>query len=160
MQKILRYWPVAIIYSVSLLFGWWWSGRFEVFELREFLAGFMGPFLILFSALKLRDINGFAERFSTYDLISKKYWWYGQLFPFIELSLGVLMLVKHTRWVDIIMIVLALVGIIGVYGSIIKKERLYCACLGTTFNLPLSYIAIFENVTMLGVGTVMLFIAR
>jgi len=160
MQKVLRYWPVAIIYSVSLLFGWWWSGQSEVSELHEFLTGFMGSFLILFSAMKLRDINGFAERFSTYDLIAKKYWWYGQLFPFIELSLGVLMLVKHTRGVDIAMIVLALVGIAGVYKSILKKERLYCACLGTTFNLPLSYIAIFENVTMLGVGTAMLLIAR
>ncbi len=157
MTKILRYWPVISIYTLSFLFGFIWSSRLNDFYWHEYIAGFMSAFLILFGATKLKDVNGFADRFASYDLIAKKYWWYGQLYPFIEIGLGIVMLLKHSYIPDIFMAVLALMGIVSVYRSIIKKQRLYCACLGTAFNVPLSYVAIFENSTMLLCAVAMIF---
>lgn len=154
------YKPVIAIYLGSVLFSvvWTWllHGSFNAFYLVQ---NFMACFLLVFASIKLHDIPGFATRFSTYDLIAKRVKFYGYLYPFLEFLLGsVFILYMHTlhRIGDYAMGVLAIIGIISVYLSIVKKQRLYCACLGTSFDLPLSYVAIIENCTMLFASIFML----
>ena len=48
------------------------------------------------------------------------------------------------------------VGLIGVSKSVIQKSKIQCACLGTVFNLPMSYITIIENGIMLSMALFML----
>jgi len=48
------------------------------------------------------------------------------------------------------------VGLIGVSKSVIQKSMIQCACLGTVFNLPMSYITIIENGIMLSMALFML----
>lgn len=42
-----------------------------------------------------------------------------------------------------------LVGLIGVTRSVLDKQQIQCACLGTGFNLPMSSVTIIEDATML-----------
>ena len=149
MQKVLRYWPVVGIYMLSIVFAVFWMTTVKHASLFHFVEGFMASFLILFACVKLWDLHGFAKRFSTYDIIAKKLPAYGYMYPFIEFGLGAFMILGSSVVADYTMAVLAVIGIISVYISIIKKERLYCACLGTAFNVPLSYVTIIENITML-----------
>lgn len=149
MKKLFRYWPIIGIYLLSALFAIFWMTNVKYVGLFHFLEGFMTSFLVLFACIKLWDLPGFAKRFSTYDLIAKKTPVYGYMYPFIELGLGIAMILSSNVLIDYIMVLISLIGIASVYKSIIKKERLYCACLGTAFNVPLSYVAIVENITML-----------
>lgn len=160
MQKVLRYWPVIAIYIASLTFGTFWIYVVRQVSVGHFVEGFMGCFMILFGSIKLKDLQGFVDRFAKYDLIAKWQPAYGQLFPFIEIGLGLLMLFKGGRFPEYVMVILSLLGIASVYLSIIKKQKLHCACLGTTFNVPLSYVAIFENLTMLVGAIVMIFVGH
>jgi hypothetical protein len=52
----------------------------------------MGVFYIIVSLLKLRDINGFVDAFAKYDVISSRYRYYGYVYPFLELVLGLMMI--------------------------------------------------------------------
>jgi hypothetical protein len=45
---------------------------------------------------------------------------------------------------------------IGVSRSVIQKTNIQCACLGTVFNLPMSYVTIIENGIMLIMALFML----
>lgn len=160
MKKILKYWPVILIYVISFLFSILRVIILDHISTFHIIEGFMASFLILFGLVKTPDIKGFAQRFSSYDIIAKKYSRYGLLYPFIEISLGLSMLIKTNFIADYLMIFFSLVGLVSVYISIIKKQRLYCACLGTTFNLPLSYVAVIENLTMLASALAMVLIGH
>jgi hypothetical protein len=149
MKKVLNYWPVVSIYLLSVVFASVWMTYVTHSGVFHFLEGFMASFLVMFGAIKLKDIKGFAKRFATYDLIAKKFPRYGFVYPFIEIGLGLLTLFMSSIVTDSLMVVLAAIGITSVYLSIIRKQRLYCACLGMAFNVPLSYVAIIENATML-----------
>ena len=47
------------------------------------LVYFMVGFFIVFAGFKLMDLKGFAEGYSTYDLLAQKIPAYGYLYPFI-----------------------------------------------------------------------------
>lgn len=110
---------------------------------------FMAGFFLVFSAFKLLDIHGFAEGFSNYDLLAK--WWhtYGYLYPFLELSLGILYLTQllptFTQFATIIIMGFSSIGVIN---SLLKKQKIQCACLGTILKVPLSTITLIEDLTM------------
>ena len=88
--------------------------------------------------------------FSNYDLISKEIKTFGYIYPFIELSMGWLYLLQFNPIITNTATILILgIGTVGVIQSVIKKETIKCACLGTVFNLPMSNITIIENSIML-----------
>lgn len=157
--KALAYWPVGLIYIGSIFMGLLLAAinSHHTFGY-SFMNGFMGGFFILFGIIKLKDIKGFQRRFITYDLISKRIPIYGYLFPFIEIIVGILYLFLHSTILNGLVVLLSIIGVVSVYASIVKKQRLYCACLGTAFNVPLSYVAIFENITMLAMALLMIFL--
>lgn len=51
---------------------------------------FMAGFFLVFSAFKFLDIKGFATGYATYDLLAKRFYGYGFIYPFLELGLGIL----------------------------------------------------------------------
>ena len=56
-------------------------------------------FFLVFAGFKLMDLKGFAEGYSTYDLLAQRWFGYGYVYPFIELSFGLLMLAGyHPVW--------------------------------------------------------------
>jgi len=46
---------------------------------------------------------------------------------------------------------------IGVIESIVNKKKIQCACLGAVFNLPMSTITIIEDLLMVIMAGVMIF---
>ena len=116
----------------------------------ELMNNIMGTILIIFGVLKLLDLDTFADIFSKYDLVSKKYKPYGYLYPFLEIILGINFIrKKHLKISYIVTIILMVISLIGVTVSIIQGRQLRCGCLGSFLHIPLSYVTISENMVML-----------
>lgn len=111
---------------------------------------FMAAFFLLFSFFKMLDLKGFAESYSTYDIIAKKWPGWGYVYPFIELALGIAYLLKlHPLLTNAVTFVVMGTSIVGVLQSVLNKRQIKCACLGAVFNLPMSTVTIIEDALMI-----------
>lgn len=110
---------------------------------------FMTGFFLVFSFFKLIDLKGFAEGYSTYDLLAMRIKAYGYVYPFIELGFGLLMLLGgHSRALFFAeFIVMAFSGI-GVAIKVAKHEQFKCVCLGTFLKVPLTTVTLVEDFGM------------
>jgi hypothetical protein len=157
------YIPLAIIVCIILL-------TTLVLSLSDLQAGnfsapatlsyFMIGFFLVFAGFKLMDLKGFAEGYSTYDLLARKIFAYGYVYPFIELFFGLAMIINPTS----VPILLAEIGVmsfsgLGVTIKLMKKETFQCACLGTFLKVPLTKVTVIEDFGMVALALVMLFIA-
>ncbi len=135
--------------------------------IHEVMNTFMGFFFLVFGLMKVFNTSGFAEAFSKYDPISKRYKGYAKVYPFIEIELGLILLSNYptNSWlgnniVNTIIVILTGLGLYGITNSLRKKEDLHCACLGASVDLPLSKVAVFENGLMFIMALSMLFFLR
>lgn len=129
------------------------------FALSEALSYFMTGFFLVFSGFKLVDLKGFAEGYSTYDLFAKKWFGYGYIYPFIELSFGLgMILFSDVSWLLWTELIIMTFSGIGVALKIAKKERFQCACLGTFLKVPLTKITLIEDFGMAALAGIMLLI--
>lgn len=113
--------------------------------MRHFMAGFF----IVFAFFKLLDIRSFANSYAMYDLLAMRVNEYGLLYPFIELSLGIAYLINwQPMLTNSITLVVMLFSSIGVIKSVLNKQKIRCACLGSVFNLPMSTVTIIEDLSM------------
>lgn len=110
---------------------------------------FMAGFFLVFSAFKFLDIRGFAEGYATYDLLARRWYTYGFIYPFLELGLGILYV---GTWLPLMtpLLTILIMGFssLGVINSLLKKQKIQCACLGTILKVPLSTITLVEDVLM------------
>ena len=113
----------------------------------------MAGFFISLSFFKFLDLKAFAESFAAYDPIAKRWMQYAYAYPFIELALG-LMFIGHfaLRPANVLTILILSFTTFGVYQKLRKKSSFQCACLGTSFNLPLSNVTIAENLAMISMA--------
>jgi copper chaperone CopZ len=123
----------------------------------DWMISFMAGFFLVFGAFKLLDVPAFADAYATYDVVAKRFKPWGMAYPFVETALGFAFLFQFqlhaATWVALI---LSLIGAIGVIQSVIAKQTIKCACLGTVFNLPMSTITIVENLGMAAMAAAML----
>ncbi len=92
------------------------------FNLMHWMSHFMAGFFLVFSFFKIMDLKGFAEGYSTYDVLAKKIPLYGFVYPFIELGLGIAFLTGFNPLItDLVTLVVMGVSTIGVVQSLIKK---------------------------------------
>jgi hypothetical protein len=119
---------------------------------------FMAGFFLVFSAFKLLDLRGFADGYATYDLLAKRWYTYGFIYPFLELSLGILYV---GNWLPTLTPILTIIimgsSSLGVTYSLLKNQNLQCACVGTLLNVPLSTITLIEDLLMVVLAAVELF---
>ncbi len=128
-------------------------------QLDSWMHDFMGLFLVVFSMFKLFDISGFAEGFSMYDILASRFKAYGLAYPFIELFLGLAYLGRlFPAATYVLTAVIMIFGGIGVIRSVAKGLDVHCACLGTVFKIPLSSVAIVEDLGMAAMSLIMLFV--
>jgi YHS domain-containing protein len=132
--------------------GWNWM---------TWMHDFMGFFLVVFSMFKLFDLSGFADGFQMYDLLAKPFRPYAFVYPFIELSLG-LGYLSHwqSRAIYLATMVVMLFGALGVFNALRKKLDLECACMGTILKVPLSTVALIEDLGMAAMAAAMLLMHR
>lgn len=150
----------AFITGVSIIKAFH-SNIFEIahFSWMHFMNNFMAGFFIVFSFFKFLNLKAFAESYAMYDLLAMKIPVYGFVYPFIELGLGLAYLTsfqpQFTNWATIIIMGFSSIGVIQ---SVIDKRKIRCACLGTVFNLPMSTVTIIEDLLMVAMSGVMLFL--
>lgn len=119
---------------------------------------FMGFFLVIFALLKLFDLPGFADGFQMYDLLAKPFRPYALVYPFIELALGLGYLAEWRLNVLYPATIIVMVfGALGVIRSLIHGLDLQCACMGNILKVPLSRVALVEDLGMAAMAAVMWF---
>lgn len=118
---------------------------------------FMGGFFLVFSFFKLLNLKGFAESYSMYDIVAKKWCGWGYAYAFTELALGVAFLTGFNPLLtNAVTFIVMSVSIVGVLQSVLSKRRIKCACLGDVFNLPMTTITVIEDALMIGMSVIML----
>jgi hypothetical protein len=127
------------------------------FSLEGSMRVFMSGFFLVFAGFKLLDLKGFAEGYFTYDLLAKRWFGYGYIYPFLELALG---LAYATAFAPVLTDVAALVLLVfsglGVSQKLLKHERFQCACLGTFLKVPLTKVTLIEDFGMAAMAGLML----
>ena len=130
------------------------------FSLQNFLLSFMTGFFLVFAGFKLMDLKGFAEGYSTYDLLAKRWFGYGYTYPFIELAFGFLMLAGyHPAWLLWTEFVVKAFSGIGVAIKIARREPFMCACLGTFLKVPLTKVTLIEDFGMAALALLLIFLS-
>ena len=141
----------AYLFSAAILLN------YSSFELGSFMMDFMGLFFVVFSFFKLLDLKGFPANFSMYDPLAKALPFYGWIYPFIEVGLGLMFLMRiETNIALIVTLVILGITTIGVTRSLLSKRAIKCACLGTALNLPMTEATFIENAIMIIMAIYML----
>jgi hypothetical protein len=110
----------------------------------------MAGFFIGFSFFKFLDLKAFSDSFSSYDPIAQRFPKYGYIYPLIELLIGLLFITgKALIIANALTLIVLSITTYGVFKRLQTKSDFQCACLGTTFNLPLSNVTIAENIVMI-----------
>jgi len=121
------------------------------------MSDFMAGFFLVFSFFKLLDLGAFASAYRSYDVVARRWAWYGYAYPFIELALGVAYLVRFVPTLtNVATIVVMGVGSVGVIQTLMGGRKIRCACLGTVFNLPMTTVTVVEDLLMVVMAVGML----
>lgn len=121
-------------------------------------ASFHGVFFITFAFSKLLNLQGFSTSYRMYDVIAAKWKRWGYVYPFVELGLGILYQINILPFeTNIATAIILGINSIGVIQSNMHKRNIKCACLGDVFNLPMSTVTIVENLTMVAMAIIMIF---
>ena len=132
--------------------------NYKAWSLQEAMLDFMGLFYIVFSFFKFLDVKGFPESFKMYDPLAKVLPAYGSIYPFLELGLGLLFLMRFQIQLALIVTIVILgITTFGVTKTLLDKKAIRCACLGTALNLPMTEATFIENAIMLVMALMMLF---
>ena len=120
---------------------------------REMMFDFMGLFFIVFSFFKMLDLKNFPTSFSMYDPLAEKILFYGWVYPFIEIALGLMFLVRFELNIALyVTIVILGITTFGVTKTLMNKKNIQCACLGTALKLPMTEATLIENTLMLSMS--------
>ena len=162
MKSSNNYTPLVVVISMILLITItislkdYFSGSFV---LSKTISYFMIGFFLTFSGFKLMDLKGFADGYSTYDLLAKRVFSYGYIYPFIELFFGLAMILapfsKSLLFFEFF--VMSFSGL-GVAIKLIKREKFQCACLGTFLKVPLTKVTLVEDFGMAILAAVLFFL--
>jgi copper chaperone CopZ len=146
----------GLILSVSFIATLNNGALHPVIWMRYFMAGFF----LCFSYFKLINVKGFADSYSMYDIVAKKIKPWGFIYPFVELALGIAYVLDFNPLVtNIVTVVIMGISSIGVIESVVNKKKIQCACLGAVFNLPMSTVTIIEDLLMVVMAGVMIYIS-
>ncbi len=159
-SDLKNYTPLFIIVGLILLTSLAISFNQNSVNLKSILQSFMAGFFIVFAGFKLIDLKGFADGYFTYDLLAKKWYQYGYVYPFIELFFGLAMIVGlWTTQILILEIIVMTFSGIGVLQKIMKGEKFQCVCLGTFLKVPLTKVTLIEDFGMAALAVLMLLLA-
>lgn len=153
------YKPVVAIFSVAALLaiatGVLTNWQFGYTML---IPHFISISMVLLALMKLRDVEGFSTMFLNYDVLAKNWVPYGYIYPYAELTAGILMFAGVLQVVSIpVALFIGGIGAWSVFKAVyIEKRELKCACVGGDTNVPLGFISLTENLMMLGMAVWML----
>lgn len=156
-QSWKDYIPLMVIVILSAVAAWAKLQAYGICDVKTWMHDFMGFFLVVFSMFKFFDMEGFADGFQMYDLAAGQFRPYAYLYPFLELGLGLGYLARfELTFIYIATIAIMLFGSLGVFNALRKGLDLECACMGTVLKVPLSTVALVEDLGMAGMAIIML----
>lgn len=121
------------------------------------ISNFMGLFFVIFSFFKFLDYKNFPNTFSMYDPLAKYSKTYAWVYPFIETILGIMFLLEiYIPHALIITLILLSITTYGVIKTILNKQKIQCACLGTAIKLPMTKATLIENLIMISMAIIMI----
>ncbi|MEJ6664156.1 MAG: cation transporter [Flavobacteriaceae bacterium] len=148
--------PLFLIFA--FLFGTVFLIHASQWNSAEAMLDAMAGFFLIFSFFKLLDVPGFVQAFRNYDPLAKRLAFYAWIYPFIELLLAVVLLLRFNVAIALIITTIVLgITTIGVIAKLRTKQTIECACLGTTLNLPMTEATLIENLIMLGMASFTLY---
>ena len=151
------YIPLFTLFGYITLFALLAEYIMWSFDIMRFMQHFMWGFFITFSYFKIINLKEFAMSYSMYDIVGKKWNNWGYIYAFIELGLGISYFIWFAPLLtNIITFVVMSVSIIWVLQSVMKKQKIKCACLWAVFNLPMSWITIIEDALMIAMSLIMI----
>jgi len=151
------YQPLLLVFAYILIVTFAVEISHDSFALDRWMPNFMAGFFIVFSFFKLLDLTGFASSYAMYDLLAKKVYAYGLIYPFIEMGLGLGYLLQwQPLLINFATLIVMGFSTVGVVLAVLKKQKIKCACLGTGFNLPMSTVTIIEDLLMVAMAMLML----
>lgn len=154
---VATYKPVLLIFFYITLVSFITSFSQGVIDWMKWMNVFMGGFFLTFSFFKLLDLKGFAESYAMYDVIAKHFPLWGFVYAFAELALGIAFATGYYPLLtNLVTLVVMAVGLAGVLQTIVNKQKIRCACLGSVFNLPMSTVTVVENGAMIIMSAIML----
>lgn len=154
-SKLQQLKPLLLIFLY--LFAAAFLLNYKDWNLNSAMLDFIGLFYIVFSFFKLLDLKGFPESFRMYDPLAKIIPAYGWIYPFIELTLGLMFLMRFEISIALIATILILgTTTVGVTKTLLDKKSIRCACLGTALKLPMTEATFIENAIMLVMAITML----
>lgn len=113
------------------------------------MLAFMGYFFLVFGGLKAIRLAGFVEAYQMYDVLAMRSRVYAYSYPFLELGFGVAYLAAwQVQAVSVVVAVVMLIGAYGVYRKLRQREEIPCACLGTVFTVPMTWVTLGEDLLM------------
>ena len=156
-SRFSRYTPLFALLFCSLLAAGAKQVHYGAWEGMGAMHDFMGLFLLIFSLLKLFDLSGFADGFQKYDLLAMRSRGYAKLYPFLELALALGYLSGwQLQIVYTATILLMTFGAVGVLRTLSKGKDIKCACMGSSLDVPLSTVALFEDIGMAAMAAIAL----
>ena len=157
-RRVSDYWPLfALLGTAALAASAKGVSYGPAFSSMEWMQDFMGIFLTIFGLLKLFNLAQFADGFQMYDLLGKRFRPYALAYPFIELALGLGYL---ARW-EPSLVQSATIGVLGfgalgVINALRRGLDVNCACMGNILKVPLSTVALTEDLGMVAMAAWML----
>ena len=118
------------------------------------LPKFVAISMTLLALQKLKDIESFSTMFLNYDLLAQRWVRYGYVYPFAEGLAGVLMVAGVLPWLSgPLALFIGTIGAASVFKAVyIDKRELKCACVGGGSNVPLGFVSLTENLMMIAMG--------
>ena len=148
--SVKGYFILAGVFAGMSAYAWLGPG--------SLMTDFMGAFFVVFGVFKLFDWNGFADAYQSYDLIARKSRVYARAYPIIQLAFGAAYLTRSLLpLVNGLVLAVMSVSALGVGRALLSKQKIRCACLGTKIQLPMSFISLVEDVTMVAMAAWALF---
>lgn len=159
--KWTDYIPLLVIVALTLLAACAKQNAYSDWNWMTWMHDFMGFFLVVFSMFKFFNLEGFADGFQMYDLLAKPVRPYAYVYPFIELALGLGYLAHwQPRAIYIVTVAVMVFGSLGVFNALRKGLDLECACMGTVLKVPLSTVALLEDLGMAAMAGATLIFTR
>jgi hypothetical protein len=129
------------------------------FSLAGVMYNFMAGFFLVFAGFKFLDLKGFAEGYSTYDLLARKVFGYGLIYPFLELVFGLAYLTRfNLEFTNYAVLAVMVFSGLGVLQSLLKHRRIRCVCLGTVIKVPLTTVTLIEDFGMAAMALIMILV--
>ncbi len=156
-ENLKTYYPLVLIIAYITVVSYITSIQSGQPSWHIWMNHFMAGFFLVFSAFKLLDLPGFAMAYARYDVLATRWHYYGYIYPFLELGLGIAYLVQEAN-IAVLVVTILLMGFssIGVAQALIKKQTIVCGCLGAVLKLPMSVITLIEDISMVLMAIAML----